>query len=430
MPRLWQKRNDENKEAVVSEETVKIAKLGNGMTLVAEPMGEVSSGAFVILVPAGAAYDPAGRTGTAGVLGDLVFRGAGQMDNRTLNDRLDGLGLHQSSGTSAFHSHFSGSLVADNLEAALELYGEILQRPMLLADQFELCRELAIQTLDSLEDDPHQKLSMLVREQYLPYPAGRPALGKRAELLELQAGEVKEYYGRCYGAEGTILAAAGKVDWKRLKETVERIFGGWKAGKVSAAAAGRCQSRYYHENNQGSQVHIGLIYPSVNYRHPDYYKALAAANVLSGGMGSRLFTEVREKRGLCYSVSAGHQVVGEYGMVQCYLGSTPERAQEGLDVLVGELRKLGEGITQDELDRAKVGLRASLIMQGESSGARAMACARDYYQLGRVRSLDEIDQAIQKLTVGEVLEHVRRYPPKDFAAATIGPKELKVHLSY
>ena len=161
------------------------------------------------------------------------------MDNRTLNDRLDGLGLRQSSGTSAFHSHFSGSLVADNLEAALELYGEILQRPMLLVEQFELCRELAIQTLDSLEDDPHQKLSMLVREQYLPYPAGRPALGKRAELQELQAGEVKEYYGRCYGAEGTILAAAGKVDWKGLKEAVERIFGGWKAGKVSAAAAGK-----------------------------------------------------------------------------------------------------------------------------------------------------------------------------------------------
>jgi predicted Zn-dependent peptidase len=326
------------------------------------------------------------------------------------------------------HSNFCGSLVGDNLLEALKLHAEIIRRPLLQEDQFALCRELAIQTLDSLEDDPHQKVSMLVREQFLPDPIGRPALGKRDELQQLSLQEVKDYFGRHYSASGSILAVAGLLDLDQVKEEVEKTFGSWNGQAAVDVPEGKCQSTYYHVKNEGAQVHIGLMYSSVNYQHKDYYKALAAVGVLSGGMGSRRFTEVREKRGLCYAVSASQQVVGSYGVVQCYLGSTPERAQEGLDVMVAELRKLGEGITQDELDRAKVGLRASLIMQGESTGARASTCARDTYNLGRVRSLDEIDQAIQSLTVEDVLEHVNAYPPKDFTVATIGPKELQVTL--
>ena len=141
-------------------------------------------------------------------------------------------------------------------------------------------------------------------------------------------------------------------------------------------------------------------------------------------MGSRLFTEVREKRGLCYAVGAAHKVYGPYGAVFGYLGSTPDNAQQALDVTLDEFRKLAGGITQDELDRAKVGLRASLIMQGESTAARAASCAYDMFRLGRVRPLEEIENAVLSLTVDDVMRYARRYAPKEFAIATIGPAAL------
>ena len=411
----------------MTKDTVHIHKLNNGMTLVVEPMGDVSSAAFVFRLPVGTAHDPAGRTGTATVLAELLFRGTERMDNRTLNNKLDSLGLHRSETSNSIASTFSGSLVSDKLFEALPLYADVLRTPTLAADQFASCRELSIQSLASLDDDPRQKITLLLRENYLPEPLNRFVPGKREELQALTEKEVKEHWQRSFSPSQTIFSAAGKVDFNQLKDAAEQYFGPWKGSAAASLPAGQPRKQVFHQANAGAQVHIGVMYPSVNYTDSTYYAALAAVGVLSGGMGSRLFTEVREKRGLCYSVGAAHRVIGPHGAVQCYLGSTPEQAQEGLDVLLAELVKLKDGISTDELERAKVGLRASLIMQGESSGARAAGCAGDYFHLGRVRSLDEIEAAIKALTVKDVMAHVQQHEPKDFTVVTIGPKELMVN---
>ena len=410
----------------MAEQEIKIHRFDNGLTLVAETMAEVSSAAFTILTPAGVARDPDGRTGTASVLGELLFRGAGEMDNRTLNERLDGLGLQRSAAGGDLHSHFSGALVGENLLETLEIYGDVLTRPHLDAEQFEMCRQLALQTVESFDDDPRQKISLLVHEDYLPYPLGRPGPGKIDELEELTLAETQAFWKRSFTPGSTIITAAGKIDFEELKATVQRAFGGWQGQAAQEIDAGDCSLDYHHHENDGAQVHIGVMYPSVTVTDKDYYKALAATSVLSGGMGSRLFTEVREKRALCYAVAAGHRVLGPFGAIQCYLGSSPQQAQEGLDVMLGELKKLGQGISQDELDRAIVGLRATLIMMGESTNARAARLASDFYHLGRVRSLNEIEQAICGLSVKEVLEHVNAFTPQVFSVTTLGPAELTV----
>ena len=410
----------------MAKQVVNIHRLDNGMTLVGETMAEVSSAAFVFLVPTGSAYDPAGLTGTSSVLAELLFRGAGEYDNRVLNARLDGLGLHRQSSVASLRSYFGGALVADNLWSALGIYADILRRPTLGEEHFELCRQLALQSLDSIEDDPRHKISLLVHEQYLPYPFGRPPPGKREELELLPWTTVQKCWEARFTPANTILAVAGKVDFKQMKKFVEKHFGDWEGATLSELTPGQTQTRVFHQPYEGAQVHVGIMYPSVTYAHKDYYAALAAVGVLSGGMSGRLFTEVREKRGLCYAVVAAHQVSAKYGAVQCYLGSTPDRAQEALDVTLAELTKLAEGISQEELDRAKVGLRAYLIMQGESTSARALSCARDQYHLGRVRTLSEIEEGIQTLTVEEVVDHVQKFKPADFTVATIGPKELRV----
>src|SRR5206468_592403 len=146
----------------------------------------------------------------------------------------------------------------------------------------------------------------------------------------------------------------------------------------------------------------------------EYYAALGAVNVLSGGMSSRLFTEVREKRGLCYSVWASYQTFKDRAAVLCYAGTSTERAQETLDVTLAELQRLKKGIEVEEVERVQAGLKSSLIMQEESTSSRAGSLASDWYYLGRVRSFDEIKAGIDSLTPKRLLEHVRRHPAKDF----------------
>src|SRR3989442_9053029 len=143
---------------------------------------------------------------------------------------------------------------------------------------------------------------------------------------------------------------------------------------------------------------------------PDYYAAMGAVNVLSGGMSARLFTEVREKRGLCYAVWATYQTFKDRASILCYAGTTNERAQETLDVTLGELRRLQDGIERDEVERVQAGLKSSLIMQEESTSARAGMLASDWYYLGRVRTFDEIQSAINGLTPEGIVGYLRRYP--------------------
>jgi len=410
----------------VSQQDVLIHKLPHGLTLVAEPMAEVLSAAFVLLTPAGVAYDPPGLTGTAAVLSELVYRGAGPYDNRALNERLDGLGLHRHTGVTTLHCDFGGALLGDNLLEALRLHADLVLRPRLEEEHFKTCRRLALQNLASLDDEPQQKVALLTQENHLPYPFGRPAPGKAPDLQALSCAALRRHWADRFIPHGSILALAGRFDFPRLRQLVEDLFGGWQGPSTPPPATGACVGRTCHQPFPGAQVHVGLMIPSVPVGHDDYYAALAAVHVLSGGMGSRLFTEVREKRGLCYAVGAAHRVYGPFGVVRCYLGSTPERAQEALDVTLEQLRGLARGIAPEELDRAKVGLRASLVMQGESTTARALACAADYHHLSRVRSLAEIDRHIQALTVDDLLAHVARCPVQNLTVATIGPKEINV----
>ncbi len=159
--------------------------------------------------------------------------------------------------------------------------------------------------------------------------------------------------------------------------------------------------------------------------HADYYAAQGAVNVLHGGMSSRLFTEVREKRGLCYAVWASYQTFKDRASILCYAGTTNERAQETLDVTLNELKRLKQGIEPEEVERVQAGLKSSLIMQQESTNARAGALASDWYFLGRVRDFDEIQAAIDGLTPAGIVAHLERCPPRDFTIVTLGPNPLK-----
>ena len=277
-----------------------------------------------------------------------------------------------------------------------------------------------------MDDDPRGKVMMLLYEQYYPDPFGRPGQGKEAELAAMTADACRQIANALFDPSQMIFSIAGNYDFDAVCRQLEARLSGPATGHLAVARPAAGSRSYTHYPNDGAQVHIGLMtaMPPISAGH--YYETMAAVSVLSGSMSSRLFTEVREKRGLCYAVGAKYHTLKDCGGVSCYAGTTPDKAQQTLDVTWDQFCRLKDGITEDELQRAKVGLKSSLIMQSESSGARSAGIAGDYFLLGRVRPLEEIRDAIEALTVGSVTGFLQRHPFETFTAVTIGPKEIRV----
>ena len=399
----------------------------NGLTLLAERMKQVRSAALNFLVPAGCAYDPPQHLGIASVLSDLIIRGAGERNSRELTLALDNLGLDRDESVGSLHLRFWGATLARNLSAALEIYADILRRPHLPDDQIDAVKALAFQELQSIEDEPKQKVLIELRRRHYPAPLGQDRRGNREGIESLSAVDIRSHYRQLFQPRGSILSVAGNIDWKKLRDQVARLFGDWKGDPEPTLTLGPLLTPHDHIEKDTTQTQIGIAYPTVPIGHEDYYAAQGAVNVLSGGMSARLFTEVREKRGLCYAVWASYQTFKDRASVVCYAGSTNERAQETLDVTLQELKRLQEGIELEEVVRVKAGLKSSLIMQEESTSARAGTLASDWYYLGRVRGIDEIQSAIDSLSPQGITEHLRRYPPQDFTIVTLGPKPLRMN---
>ena len=398
----------------------------NGLTLLAERMEHVRSAALNFLVPAGCVYDPPDQRGIASVLADLITRGAGERDSRELTLALDNLGLDRDESVGPMYVRFWGATLARNLPAALELYADILRRPHLPRGEMDPVKALALQDLQSLEDEPRQKMLIELRQRHFPPPLGHDRRGTVEGIEKLTAKTVKQHYQRLFRPRATILSVAGNIDWEPLREQVERLFSDWKGGDEPALQLGPQPEKLAHITKETTQTQIGIAYPSVPIGHADYYSALGAVSVLSGGMSARLFTEVREKRGLCYAVWASYSTFKDRASIFCYAGTTNERAQETLDVTLGELKRLQEGIEAEEVERVQAGLKSSLIMQEESTSARAGSLASDWYYLNRVRSLDEIQSAVDGLSPAGIVDHLRRYPAHDFTIVTLGPKPLQM----
>ncbi len=396
----------------------------NGLTLLAEKMPGMQSAAMTLLVPAGSAGDPVDRNGSATVISDLVLRGAGNRDNRQLTDYLDGLGLQRSASVGVHHTRFGSAALADKVMGSLPTYADILRRPMMPESGFESARDLALQALAGIDDEPRQKLLLKLREWHFPSPYGRNSMGTREDLEKLTLDLCKADFAKRYHAKGAILAIAGHIEFEQVRELVGKHFADWRGQAPEPVVEMPPPGHHHHIDQKSEQTHIGIAYPSIPETDPDYYTVRMAVEILSGGMSGRLFTEIREKRALVYNVWAGYTALHDRGSIMGYAGTSNDRAQATLDCFITELHRLSDGVTPAELARAKTGIKASTIMSGESSGARAGAIAHDFFIRGRIRTLDEIKDAIDAVTVEKVNAYLASHPPGPFTIVTVGPKEL------
>lgn len=401
-------------------------RFSNGLVLVAEPMAWLDSAAFTLLVPAGCAHDPPNRSGLTSFTCEMVLRGAGKRDNRRLIQDLDNLGVEWSESVSAARTSFSGAALSDNLPKALEIFADVVRDPHLPPEQLEAGRMAMLQELRAIEDEPAQKVMIEVQRHHYPDPWGRPSQGDQEAVEATTIDEIRRQFERYYRPNSAILGVAGRFAWESLKDTVEALLGDWKPRPSAEITDGRPGKKLDHLHYETKQTHIGIAYDSVPYRDPEYFQAWGAVGVLGSGMSSRLFTEVRERRGLCYHVDASYHSLLDRGGVFCYAGTSAERAQETLDVTLSVLGGLSAGVEASELDRLKARIKSGLIMQQESSTARSSMIAVDWYHLGRVRTLDEVGGLVDGLSCQSINAYLAEHPPRDFTIVTLGPRPLEV----
>ncbi len=398
----------------------------NGLTLLGEHMPWLRSSAFTFLIPSGTCYEPMGLDGLAAVTCEMSQRGCGALDSRQFLEELDNLGVDRGSSITTNHTSFSCAMPSQALTRALEMYSDLVLRPHLPEPQLNDARQLGLQDLRALEDEPaHRCFSELKRFRF-PLPNGRISQGTREGLNSLEIADVRRFFSNSYHATGSILAVAGNFDWTEICAAVEQFFSGW--GKAESPNLPELSAKFgtSHTDHASNQTHLALAYDCLPYEDDDYYLARALVGLLSDGMSSRLFTEVREKRGLVYSVFASCFTLAGHGSVLCYAGTTTNRAEETLHVLLETIHSLGDGIRPDELERLKNRSKSSLVMEQESSAGRSSQIANDWFFLGRVPTRAELCAKIDSLTCDNLLEHFKSHLPNNFSLVTVGSQPLEL----
>ncbi|MDO5565098.1 MAG: pitrilysin family protein [Planctomycetia bacterium] len=403
----------------------KIHVYDNGLVLLAEEMNWSQSVAVAFVIPSGSVYDPPDKKGLADVVCEMSVRGAGDLDNRAFLQTLENLGIETAESALPPYTLYSAAMTADKLDRVLELYADLILRPRFPSEELDPVRLSQLQEVQSVEDEPSRKRSIELRYNFFPSPWGYPVFGTAEGLEHITLDDVVEHHNRYFRPNGTIISIAGRIDWEQIRDKIGLLFGDWKPQERPELETTDLRILQKHFPGDTAQTQIGLAWPTVDVTHPDYLLAVSGVHALSGGMSSRLFTEVREKRGLCYSVNASIFSIPHQAGVYCNCSTAFQRAQESLDVIIQELDRLAQdGIVADELARLKIMSKSRIVMQQESTLARAGAIARDWYDLKRIRSMEEIQAKVDSLTCEDINRFCRENPPGPMRLVTVGPEPL------
>tara|TARA_R110002072_G_scaffold42064_12_gene118148 strand:+ start:99806 stop:101068 length:1263 start_codon:yes stop_codon:yes gene_type:complete len=405
--------------------TIQAHTCSNGLMILTEPMGGVQSAAMRWLIPAGAVFEDIHNLGTSSVCAEMLMRGAGTLDSKAQADAFDHVGALRDVSNSIRYTQLSASTIGSRLNEAIPMLVDIVRKPMMSKDSFAPACELALQGVESLADDPQQRTALAARVRHLPSPYGRNTLGTSEGIRALTHDQLTGWWSIHAKPAGSVIAIAGDIDRDQVIEQIESLTSDWSGSVEQPEALGEPPRGYAHINDDSNQVQVLIVHDGPREGHEDSMLEKLVISVLSGGMSGRLFTEVREKRGLCYTVSSSFRADKDRGIVSNYVGTTPERAQESLDVLMSEILRIGEGnVTSEELARAKTGLKSRLIFSGESTSARAGAIAADQLNLGAPRALETIIDQVNAIKLDELNAYLTRRAIGTTTIQTLGPDAL------
>jgi len=400
-------------------------RLPNGVEMVGQYMPSLSSITFGFQFDAAVIHQPEEKDGLAHLFEYMLFQGTEQKDARALNEAFESLGARKGASTGLETSQVWAQIVNTRFDASLQLVNELLLTSTFPEDELEQMRNIILQEIRRRDDEPMSRIFELVRASFYRGTAlARLLLGTSESVNRLQRQDLQDFWKERYQPDNALFAIAGKFDWDRVVEQLQTLFGNWHGHAVPSPEQRPVPvTDIAVEHEEGKQEHLALMFPFPNYTDPDYYAAQVVSEVLGGNMASRLFVEVREKRGLVYGISAGLASNKHIGAMRIYAGTTPEQGRECLKVIVDELRKLEQDcITDDELDRAKVQLKSENVMRSEGSAARMGALSRSWWYERKLRTIQEVKEAIDAVTKDQVLRVLGRFSPlSPLTIAAIGP---------
>jgi predicted Zn-dependent peptidase len=402
-------------------------QLPNRIEMIGQYMPSLSSITFGFQLDAAVIHEPEEKLGLAHLFEYMLFQGTKQKDARALNEAFESLGARKGASTGMETAQVWSQIVHTKLDPTLELIHEIITTPTFPKDELEQMRNIVLQEIRRRQDEPMSRIFDLVRANFYKGTAlARLSLGTNESVRSLQRADLQAFWKARYEPNNVLFSIAGKFDWDSVVEQIQGLFGNWEGQATpSPIEVPHPTTSVALEHQDGKQEHLGLMFPFPRYTDPDYYAGLVISEVLGGNMASRLFVEVREKRGLVYGVSASLVGNKQIGGMRIYAGTTPQQGHECLQVIVNELRKLEqEGITADELERAKVQLKSEHIMRSEGSGARMGAIARSWWYERRIKTIQEIKESIDSVTQEQILNVLQRFSPLNpLTVAAIGPLE-------
>ncbi len=407
-------------------ETYHHRRLDCGIELVALPLDGRMTTAFDIRVLCGMAEEPADRLGVARLVEGTIGKGTESKTAQELTDAFDAIGAQCGSGVGRESMVFRCSCLPEYAERALALHAEMLRTPTFPESFYEVAVDLARQELTALEDDPGELSQKLIGPQAYGPVLGRHELGTAESLDRMTRDDVVSYWRRCFGTGRIRVAIAGLVDLERVTAALERMFAGFNAGQDDDRSGHPAvfSPGVRHHQKELEQEHMLLCWPGLKITDDAYPVQRVAVSILGDGMSSRLFTEVREKLGLVYWVGAWQEFPRHVGMIFMGASAKAERAEQTARAMLKEADRLGEDITEEELNRVKTGIIAKSQTHGDITQARTSELSSDLFHYGRPIPLDEKNARIAAVTVSDVRQYLAEHPRGELCMMTLGPQAL------
>jgi predicted Zn-dependent peptidase len=380
--------------------SVEVTTLPSGLVIVTDAMPHLETASLGVWVGAGSRDEHPAEHGISHLLEHMAFKGTSRRTARQIAEEIEAVGGDLNAATSNETTAYYARLLKADVSLGLDVLSDILTDPSF--DPAELSREknVIVQEIGAAEDTPDDIVFDHLQSTSFPnQPVGRSVLGTRESVCSFEADDLRAYLSRNYRAPDMVVAATGAVEHARIVGEVEKRFAsfGGPAGPMPEPA--RYAGGTYVEKRDLEQAHLAMALEGVPQRDPTLFSLQVFSSILGGGMSSRLFQEVREMRGLCYTIYTFHMAYADTGLFGLYAGTDDKDAPELMQVVIDEIARAAETLNEAEVARAKAQMKAGLLMALESSSARAEQLARQIIVYGRPLSLAEIVAKIEAVTV-------------------------------
>jgi predicted Zn-dependent peptidase len=402
--------------------TTQVSTLANGLRVATDQIETVESVSLGIWIDVGTRHEPPELNGVAHFLEHMAFKGTERRSARAIAEEIEAVGGHVNAYTSRESTAYYAKVLKDDVPLALDILGDILQHSTFDPEELDRERTVILQELGQANDTPDDIIFDYFQERAYPDQAmGRPVLGRPEIIRELSREAVVSYLRDHYGARRMVVAAAGNLEHERLLELAAKLLSGFPADRSVATEPAQYSGGDRRENRDLEQLHLVLGFPGVALGDPDFYAASVLSTAFGGGMSSRLFQEIREKRGLVYAIHSFVHGYRDGGLFGIYAGTGEEEVAELAPALCEEATRLADGLTEIELNRAKTQMKAGLLMSLESTSVRCEQLAQHLLIHGTPFDPPEVVRRIEAVDETAIRRVVDRWYSAPPTLTALGP---------